>query len=112
GRDEEDGLRQAKAGGKIAMIDFWAEWCAACMEFEKITYINPDVVKESRRFVNIKIDCTRSNDPQIKQLLNKYGVVGLPTIIFINKDGTVIKDKTITGFVNPDEFLRMVKSLE
>ncbi|MFO0794600.1 MAG: protein-disulfide reductase DsbD [Candidatus Brocadiaceae bacterium] len=109
---EEDGLRQAKAGGKIAMIDFWAEWCAACMEFEKITYINPDVVKESRRFVNIKIDCTRSNDPQIKQLLNKYSVVGLPTIIFINKDGTVIKDKTITGFVNPDEFLRMVKSLE
>lgn len=109
---EEDGLRQAKASGKIAMIDFWAEWCAACMEFEKITYVDPDIIRESRRFVNIKIDCTRSNDPQVKQLLNKYGVIGLPTIIFINKEGTVVKDKTITGFVNPDEFLRILRSLE
>jgi thioredoxin:protein disulfide reductase len=110
--NEEDGLSQAKASGKIAMIDFWAEWCAACMEFEKITYADPYIIRESRRFVNIKIDCTRSNDPQVKQLLNKYSIIGLPTIIFINKEGTVVKDKTITGFVNPDEFLRILRSLE
>ncbi|MEK7804678.1 MAG: hypothetical protein AAB264_03105, partial [Planctomycetota bacterium] len=61
---------------------------------------------------NIKIDCTNSNDPKIKQLWDKYGVVGLPTIVFVGRDGNVLKDKTITGFINPREFLRIIKSLE
>ena len=109
---EEEGLKQARADGKVAMIDFWALWCAACMEFEKLTYTDPEVIKESKKFVNIKIDCTKTDDPKVKQLWDKYGVVGLPTLIFVDKDGTVLKDKTITGFVNPKEFLRIIKSLE
>ena len=109
---EEEGLRQATASSKVAMIDFYASWCAACMEFEKVTYTDPEVIKESKRFVNIKIDCTNSNDPKIKQLWDKYGVVGLPTIVFVGRDGNVLKDKTITGFINPREFLRIIKSLE
>ncbi len=109
---EEEGLRQAKSSGKVTMIDFYASWCAACMEFEKLTYTDPEVIKESKRFVNIKIDCTNSNDPKIKQLWDKYGVVGLPTIVFVDRDGNVLKDKTITGFINPREFLRIIKNLE
>ncbi|MDO8141225.1 MAG: protein-disulfide reductase DsbD [Candidatus Brocadiales bacterium] len=109
---EEEGLRQAKREDKAAMIDFYASWCAACMEFEKITYADPEVIKELKKFVNIKIDCTNTNDPKIKQLWDKYKVVGLPTIVFVGKDGIVLKDKTITGFVNPTEFLHIVKSLE
>ena len=108
---EEEGLRQARTEGKPAMIDFWASWCAACMEFEKITYADPEVMKELKKFVNIKIDCTNTNDPKIKQLWEKYGIVGLPTIVFINKDGTIASDKTITGFVNAQEFLYILQGL-
>ena len=108
---EEEGLRQARVEGKPAMIDFWASWCAACMEFEKITYTDPEVIKELKKFVNIKIDCTNTNDPKVKQLWEKYGIVGLPTIVFINKEGTIASDKTITGFVNAEEFLRSLRSL-
>mgnify|MGYP001614984613 FL=1 len=108
---EEEGLRQARMEGKPAMIDFWASWCAACMEFEKITYADPEAIKELKKFVNIKIDCTNTSDPKIKQLWEKYGIVGLPTITFINKDGTVVSDKTITGFVDAEEFLRILKNL-
>src|SRR3990167_8663196 len=109
---EEEGLKQARADGKVAMIDFWALWCAACMEFEKLTYTDPEIIKESKKFVNIKIDSSKTDDQKVKQLWDKYGVVGLPTLIFVDKDGTVLKDKTITGFVNPKEFLRIIKSLE
>ncbi|CAG1022449.1 partial protein-disulfide reductase (glutathione), partial [Patescibacteria group bacterium] len=109
---EEDGLRQARASGKVAIIDFWAEWCAACKEFDKFTYADPEVIRESQRFVNIKIDSTKSDDPKVKQLWEKYHVVGLPTIVFISKDGTVLRDKTISGFVNAKEFLQVLKGLE
>ena len=108
---EEEGIRQAKAENKTAMIDFWASWCAACMEFEKITYADPEVIRESRKFVNIKIDCTNTNDPDTKRLWSKYGIVGLPTIVFIDKDGNIVKDKTVTGFVNAQEFLNILRSL-
>ena len=109
---EEEGLKQARADGKVAMIDFWALWCAACMEFEKLTYTDPEVIKESKKFVNIKIDCTKTDDPKVKQLWDKYGVVGLPTIVFVDRDGNVLTDKTITGFVNAGEFMQILKSLE
>src|SRR3989339_326149 len=108
---EEEGLRQARMEGKPAMIDFWASWCAACMEFEKITYADPEVMKELKKFVNIKIDCTNTNDPKIKQLWEKYEIIGLPTIAFINKDGFVARDKTIPGFVDAEEFLRILRSM-
>lgn len=109
---EEEGLRQARSNGKVAMIDFWASWCSACMEFEKFTYTDPEVIRESRGLVNVKIDCTNTNDPNIKQLWNTYGIVGLPTIIFINKDGTIARDKTITGYVNAKDFVKVLKGLE
>lgn len=109
---EEEGLRQARASGKVAIIDFWAEWCAACKEFDKFTYADTEVIRESQRFVNIKIDSTKSDDPKVKQLWEKYRVVGLPTIVFISKDGTVLRDKTISGFVNAKEFLLVLKGIE
>ncbi len=109
---EEEGLKLARESGKTAVIDFWAEWCAACKEFDKFTYTDPLVIRESQRFVNIKIDSTKSDDPKVRELWAKYGVVGLPTIVFVSKDGTVRGDKTITGFVNAKEFLRILKDME
>lgn len=110
--NEEEGLKEAKASGKLAMIDFYASWCAACMEFEKLTYTDPEVIKESKNFLNIKIDCTKTDDPKVKQLWDKYGIVGLPTIVFVDKDGTILRDKAITGFVNAKGFMQILKSLE
>jgi thioredoxin:protein disulfide reductase len=110
--NEEEGLRLARAENRVAMIDFWAEWCAACMELEKVTYRDPAVIRELQRFVTIKIDCTNVDDPGVKQLLSKYGVVGLPTMVFVNRDGTIAEDKTIIGFVTPNEFLAVLKGFE
>ena len=45
------------------MIDFFAEWCAACKELDRETYVAPGVVAEAERFVRIKVDGTNAVDP-------------------------------------------------
>lgn len=105
---EDGGLRLARNGNRPAMIDFWAEWCSVCKKLEKKTLSDPDIVKESKRFVNIKIDCTDVDDPKIKDIWARYGIVGLPTIIFLDRSGVVLQGKTVNGFVDPFELKKIM----
>ncbi|MGR3219713.1 MAG: protein-disulfide reductase DsbD family protein [Candidatus Anammoxibacter sp.] len=108
---EDQGLKIAADGNMPIMIDFWAEWCSVCKKLEKKTLYEAGVVKESKRFVNIKIDCTDVDDPDIKNLWVKYGIVGLPTIVFIDENGSVVKGKTINGFVNASDFKKIMSEI-
>lgn len=108
---EVEGLATAKASARPVIIDFWAEWCSVCKKLDKKTYADPEIISESKRFVNIKVDCTNTDDPTVRLLWKKYGVVGLPTLVFVSPDGTILKDKTVTGFVVPSELLRIMKSM-
>ncbi len=108
---EEQGLKMAQNISKPVMIDFWAEWCSVCKKLEKKTLYDPIVINASKNFVNIKIDCTDVDDSKIKSLWKKYGIVGLPTIIFVDKDGAVLNDKTVNGFVKPSEFKKIMDSV-
>ena len=45
-----------------------------------------------------------------KELKKRFNIKGVPTIIFLDKNGNEISNTRITGFVGPDEFLsRMQK---
>ncbi|MDQ3266392.1 MAG: thioredoxin family protein [Myxococcota bacterium] len=97
-------LNQARADGKPVMIDFYADWCAACKELDRETYVAPTVVSESDRFVNIKVDGTNEEDA-ILALYDRFGVQGLPTVAFISSEGQILQDPRVTGFLKPDKFL-------
>ncbi len=108
--DEESALARAKKQNKPLMIDFSADWCAACIKLERETFSNPEVTEAARQFVSVKIDCTDNKDPAIRHLRKKYKVVGLPTIVFISRSGRVLRDMTITEYVRPKALLeRMSK---
>ncbi len=100
-QDEPAALAQARAQRRPVMVDFRADWCSACRRMEKETFPDPAVVRASRAFVNLKIDGTDPTDPQVRRLQKKYGVVGLPTILFLDAGGRVIPDHRITEFVPP-----------
>jgi len=103
-------LQRAREGGRPVMIDFGAEWCAACKELERDTYVDPTVVSEATRFVNIKVDGTNEVDA-VEALYQRYGVQGLPTVAFISSKGEVLADPRVTGFLRADKFLAELRKV-
>ncbi len=110
-KTEEEGIKQAKLENKFIMIDFYADWCPSCIELDKYTYTDKDVIKEMGNNINIKIDATKLT-PEIKNLFNKYGVVGLPAVIFIDKSGKVIEELTLSGYEKSGVFIRRLQTLK
>lgn len=104
-------MRQAQTEGRPVMIDFTADWCVACKELEKETYVDPKVQTEAKRFVNIKIDSTTMTDA-VEALFSKYKVVGLPTVLFLDSRGQAVEGTRLTGFVPPERFLDLMKKVQ
>lgn len=105
GSDEPAALAAAASGARPVVIDFTADWCAACKELEHLTYTDARVIAAAARMVPVMIDVTNDKDPVNKALLEKYGVRGLPTVKFLDPSGAPMEDLTVTGFLPADEFL-------
>ncbi len=108
--DEEAALKRAASEKMPLIVDFTAEWCAACKELEHFTYTDERVVEASKGFVTLMIDATSSDDPVVKAQLERFEVKGLPTVLFLLPDGTSMDDLTITGFLKADAFLERMES--
>jgi thiol-disulfide isomerase/thioredoxin len=102
--------------GKLVVINFWATWCAPCRE----EMPSLDILQSNKNFQDLIIlpinvgkenkDKAKKffNDLQIKnlklyyddsvKLANTFSLIGLPTTIFINKEG--------------DEFARIIGSID
>lgn len=106
---EEQGLEMAREQDKPIMIDFYADWCAACIELDEKTWIVPTVAQASERFVNIKMDFTDTDDPEVKAAQNRYKITGMPTVIFMDSDGEEIT--RFVGFKNAEEVLKIMGNI-
>ncbi|QUJ67668.1 protein-disulfide reductase DsbD [Photobacterium sp. GJ3] len=102
-------LAQAKAEGKPVMLDFYADWCVACKEFDKYTFHDASVAPQLQRFVLLQADVTQSTPDDIK-LLQKMNVLGLPTLDFWHADGEQAPKARLTGFVEAAPFLDHLKA--
>jgi thiol:disulfide interchange protein DsbD len=96
--------------GKNILLDFSASWCSSCKELENITFSNPEVKDKMKEFILIQADITE-NSAQNKALSKRYGVFGPPAILFFNKNGDLLKSKTIIGFIQPNDFLKHLNKL-
>lgn len=104
-------LVEAAKNGKPVVIDFRADWCAACLELEEKTFTDQGIQLLSGQFVMVKFDATQDS-PKLNELRSKYNIVGLPTVIFISKTGKWLENLTLTEFEPAPKFRqRMEKTL-
>ena len=93
----------ANARGKPVMLDLYADWCVACKEFEKYTFSDPQVQQALQNSVLLQADVT-TNSAQDVALLKHLQVLGLPTILFFDKEGNEHPDARVTGFMDANAF--------
>ncbi len=96
-------VAKASAQGKVVMFDLYADWCVACKEFEHVTFADKDVAARMNNMMLLQADVTANDDDDI-ELLEHYDVLGLPTIMFFDKQGKVADKYRITGFMGPKDF--------
>ena len=105
-------LQQALAENNkpLVMLDLYADWCVACKEFEKETFSDPRVQKAFGDMLLLQVDMTK-NSEENRALMTKYKVLGLPTILFFNRDGKEIEGSRVNGFMPPVEFLQWIEKI-
>ncbi len=91
----EEAVSKSKQTGKPILMDFTgSDWCGWCMKL-KAEVFDTKEFKEwaSKNVVLLEVDFPRSKkqSPALKaqnrKLLDKYGVRGFPTIVFVDSSG-------------------------
>ena len=86
---------------KPVLVDFWAEWCGPCKVLGPVLEELSAEVKDKATIVKLNVDESR-------ELATKYGIRGIPTMIFFNK-GEVIS--TLVGNQPKEVILKNINEL-
>jgi len=104
--DLDRAIAAAAAGGRPAMLDFYADWCVSCKEMERYTFTDAAVQASLANAVLLKADVT-ANDEADQALLRRFEIFGPPTIAFWGSYGVERKNYRVVGFMKADEFARV-----
>ncbi|MDY6919416.1 MAG: protein-disulfide reductase DsbD [Pseudomonadota bacterium] len=103
----EQGLNQALAvaqqNSQPVMLDFYADWCTACLEMEHETFSQGDVQARLGKHRWLQVDLT--NNPEDFALLARFNLPGPPAILFFNSDGNELKPARIYAYKSKNQFL-------
>lgn len=106
---EQEVLANASQKNKRILVDFYADWCAACVELDHNTWPDPKVQKVLQDYELLKFDFTKQNE-ETKALMKKYNIQGLPTVLVLQSDGKELG--RFTGFKSASEFITWIENLK
>ena len=94
---------------KPIMLDFYADWCVNCVEFDQFTFSDARVKAKLEKLTALKADVTK-NSEEDKALQKAFNIYGPPAILFF-KEGKEMVELRLVGFKNADEFLLHLEKL-
>ena len=102
-------LYRARQEGKPVLLEFYADWCVPCVELEEHTFSNEGVINSTWSFVRVRVDMSDYESSESARLREKFGVTGVPEMLFLDARGNELRDERIIGFVGPEDFLRRME---
>lgn len=101
----EQRLADARAAGRAVVVDFRADWCLPCIEMERTTFIDPEVLSASRDVLMLRADVTEMN-AEAEASISRHHVLGVPTTLFFGSGGRELHRRV--GYVGADDFARLL----
>ncbi len=102
----KEALAVAKKENKPLFMDAYTTWCGPCKMMSKSTFMDKEVAAlYNDKFVNLKMDMEKGDGPE---LLQRYGIVAYPTLLFLNSDGEVVHKAL--AFHDAAQFLTLGKT--
>ncbi len=95
---------------KPVMLDFYADWCVACLEMEKFTFIDPNVAAAMAQFLLLQVDVTKMTAAD-KELLARFKLFGPPGIMFFDAQGKLLQEQRVIGFKNAQDFAGILQGI-
>jgi thiol-disulfide isomerase/thioredoxin len=109
--------------GQPLVVNFWGEWCAPCVaempelqqvseEYEgEVAFLGidtNDAIDKGRDLAErTGVDYTLAHDPTGDEIAVAFGVQAMPTTVFIDGDGTIVR--TWTGRIREDELRQAIE---
>lgn len=97
-------LERAKQENRPVMVDVYAPWCGFCRKLREEVYPTAAVRAETARFVTVRI-----NGEQQPDLMQKYGITGFPTILFLDQNGILIE--RLVGYQESERLARILRDI-
>jgi thiol:disulfide interchange protein DsbD len=98
------------SNGRFVMLDFYADWCVSCKEYEQYTFRDPGVQKLLKDAVLLQADVTQ-NSLQDTELLKRFDLFGPPGIAFFDRQGHELKSLKVVGYQDANRFLVSLNSV-
>jgi thioredoxin:protein disulfide reductase len=107
--DEPAAVADARAAGRPLLVDFRANWCLPCKEFEVKVFSRPEVAEAMQRYTLLRVDLTHEDDePALGAVKKKYGADTLPAIRLVRPDGSILAKAD--ELMEPEAFLKLLNS--
>jgi len=106
--NEPAAVLKARTEEKPLLIVFGARWCPPCQKLKKEILNDKNVAERLKTLSLLYVDASYETK-EIASVLDKYGVVGLPTVLFVSSGGEVWHDLAFVGRV-PDK-VEIVKTI-
>ena len=76
-------LQEARQSGRPVFIDFAASWCKNCVAMDETVFPKAEVKEKLKDFVVVRYEAERPNESPAREVLDRFGVMGLPTYVVL-----------------------------
>lgn len=103
----EEALNSVQGSDQMLFLYFWAESSEQCGKFQEQVFAEPSCVEALSDYVCVGANVVR---PDGAELVKRFGVKTLPTILIVDPSGTV--EDGVIGFIDPGGFMDEIERIE
>lgn len=104
----DEALAEAKAAGKLVLLDVGAYWCPPCHQLDEEVFVRPEVGERlARGYVALHVDAEKGEGPELAE---RYHVQAYPTVLVLEASG--VEKGRVVDFLPAAELLAALDRIE